>query len=433
MSSRAVALALLAGLGAGLQPARAIAPARHAPVCLNLSFSPSFASDGTAMCDRWYADPTTKEPAGVDVYVTRDHGRTWTFHENVPGIVANQNLALGRTFVSPAFSVDHALYITLSIGLYRSTDYGATFSSADPLVGDGGVAPAPLTAYQDAGLAGQTAPALPTGDGGGARAVFVMASPNDANAHTSKYDDPLHEPVVGSPFENLQFVVPSTFARDHQAFVLANVTNVTDAADPAPPRHLQLFACDATLSCPTGLFTFPAGLRLTNSWAAPDYATSRGLVVELTDAQGLRSFLWRSGDGGRTFSPWSSVDHLIAPLGAIAGKFGNLGATASLATDPASPRHQWLLVGRGAFRWVAGMPPVLQLFESTDRGATWRRTGWRLGDGQHGRRGNLPDLTSLVSPARGTLFALSVSPTTGAPTPVYSLDGGRTWHSGTIR
>src|SRR5579885_1429563 len=98
---RAVALALLASLIAGPPSAGAVARVPHAPVCANLSFSPSFASDGTAMCDRWYADPTTHEPAGVSVYVTRDHGRTWTFHENVPGIVANQSLVLGRTFVSP--------------------------------------------------------------------------------------------------------------------------------------------------------------------------------------------------------------------------------------------------------------------------------------------------------------------------------------------
>jgi len=431
-TSRAVALAVLAGLIAGPPSAGAAARVPHAPVCVNLSFSPSFASDGTAMCDRWYADPTTHEPAGVSVYVTRDHGRTWAFHENVPGIVANQSLVLGRTFVSPAFSVDHALYVTLSIGLYRSTDYGATFASADPLVGDGGEVPAPMTAFQDAGIAGQSVPKLPAGGAGGVRAVFVVASPNDANAHTAKYDDPLHLPVAGSPFENLQFLVPPTFARDHQAFVVANVTNVSDATNPTPPAHLQLFGCDASLSCPTSLFAFPAGLLLVNSWAAPDYATSKSLVVELTDALGLRTFLWRSSDGGRTFAPWSSVNALIAPLGAIAGKLAKAGATESLAVDPGNGRHMWMLVQRGAFKWVKGMPPALQLFESADRGTTWRRIGWRLGDGQPGRRGKLPDLTFLTSPARGTLFALSVSASTGEASPVYSVDNGRTWHSGTV-
>ena len=393
-----------------------VAAARSAPQCSQLSFSATFAHDGVALCAQSTDDPTTHKPRSkVLVYVTHDAGRSWA-QAAAAGIVI-QDSVLGHTYVSPDYAHDHALYVTTSTSLFRSTDDGATFTLADSLVGDDDSPNAGLTAYTDDNATG-----LPTlaGTPVGLRAEFAFAGPNPQRP-SAKLDYPLHLPVVGAP-GNRRFLIPTTFDRDHQAFVVTENTG-TSTAD----ERVRLFGCDATLACATPLFAFPAGLSFTDSWIAPDFATSHGLTIALSSVDHYHLSLWRSRDAGRTFTPWTSIDTRLAALSRLP-HFSDVAV--GLATD-VSARRLYVHITYGvAPPFQAGLPPTEQLLVSTDNGAIWKQVGYQRDDLQPGHRGTLPWTVSndISAPAPHRLFVVGQPRGQAYFAPFCSTDNGRTWH-----
>lgn len=85
---------------------------------------------------------------------------------------------------------------------------------------------------------------------------------------------------------------------------------------------MTLYSCTAALTCTTPLFVFPKDQYFTSLWFwfAGDYPARPVLFAATSRQPGLASqLLWRSEDGGRTFSPWAPGQHLLPAYG-VAGE-----------------------------------------------------------------------------------------------------------------
>jgi hypothetical protein len=234
-------------------------------------------------------------------------------------------------------------------------------------------------------------------------------------------------PVAGVPGRGaLRFAMPHT--PDAPAGALA-VVNEQDAGA-TPSEHAHVFRCDARLTCAEPLFAFPAGIRFgTDSRVAvhPD-----GSVVAVLASNDGAERVWRSTNGGATFTEWQSAMRLIARLEAV-----GTAPRVSFATSAAAPRRLYLRIEQSPARsgWPATAPPASQVFRSDDGGTSWRRVAYAPGIGQRGPRGNLPWLIGGVGGIHltpdGRLLADGSTET--LTTTWCSLDGGKRWYAGCPR
>lgn len=357
-----------------------------------MAFSPDFVRDGTGFCVTLGYQVASYTPDGTAIaYRTTDHGRSWERRAS-RGLDPLLGTGIKQVLVSPKFASDRTVYVHVAgRGLLRSTDGGDTWLPADP-IGD--------SSTDHANYAVLPGGAMPLAF---ADQVPALVSP------------PLHLPVAGTPGTELQFLGDASGA--HFAASL-------DAEDVNTART-RLYACDATLACPTALFTFPAGHVWQNGWLDPAHATNRRMYA-VTDAAG-RLHAWRSVDGGRTFTPWTGLEKVLGTIG------NAYRPTLSIAVRPRSAT----MFARLSFRILGGAaaPPGEQLLRTDDGGRTWRRVAYQLAFGQRGRRGTLPwDHPGHAFGLPGALTLLpdgrlmTVAERFGQYEGVFcSADGGRSW------
>lgn len=394
MASRtAFALVLLAS--AALGPA--VTAAAEPVSCEVIAFSPDEIRDQTAFCAGMIRNDASYPTGGVRVFRTRDGERTW---EQLPVTGLNLvNQALTQLIVSPNFAEDTTLYLqTLGQGLYVSSDGGTSWLLADPATvsWSGEYTLAPFTAAPAAGLPKRTVlsfadPSLPA----------LLAPPG------------VHVPVTAVPGEQLvAFYLSPGFP---------SVPGLA-AGYSTQRQSVRLYACDATLTCGTPLFTFPYRLRLSAVYFANDYRTSGTVyavtAIPWTETRGLLHEFWRSTDGGKTFARWTAVQRLMPPR-----KYDR-DDKVGLALNPRRPGEMFLFVNyfgapTGVYRAAPSYPsppypPGNQVFRSTDNGVRWTRVSF-------GTFANTLD----TAPARGSIPWWAPG---GAPhdvAPIYLTDRGR--------
>jgi hypothetical protein len=420
---RAVAAMAAAALLSAVLPAAGTTPPAPPP-CETVHVSPDFAHDHTVVCVS-RAGSTAPRILGV----SRDGGRSW-HAPAMAGLVrpdGSSGIPLAAS-LSPAYSTDHDLFVTTGSGTFVSTDLGENFAALDPLATGGGTDGNPVPYVT-------TAPALLPGLPTGPRVFLAYASTRvsatvDVAART-------HQPVPGVPgYGVLRFTVPPVWDGD-AASGLAFVYEAEVAQTTA--ERLVAYRCDARLTCSQRLFSFPADVSLDPSVDRVTLLPDRRTIVAVLSSQSTRSLhVWRSTDGGVTFTPWQSIEALLGPVSTRSGMEARVG----LGAAPGDSHRLYLRIhgGRGRNGW--GGPPAEQVFRSDDGGTTWRRVAYGLGPGQPGRRGTLP--WSLMA-GGGDGAQLSIAPdgrlfTVGGQgggrllfTTYCSLDGGLHWTAGCPR
>lgn len=372
--------------------------------------SPAYVHDRMLVC-------VHPDPQGVRIVsVTTTAGRTWR-DAAMSGLVRPAG-PLGADLtatISPSFATDHALFATTGSGTYVSTDLGATFRAVDTLTKPGAIDnPVPFE--------GQ-ASTLPVGTPRSQPHVLLAY----ADSPLPAVIDPAtatRRSVVGVPGEGaLRFVVTqSNGAADE---VLA-VVNDPDAVG---GDHAAVYRCDASLTCAQPLFSFPAGIRFgvaSRMRVLPD----RSLLATLADADSTPQ-VWRSTDGGVTFTAVRSVSAIIGALTRAGAR-----PAVSFAVTAARPRRLYLRVESTMppTGWKSGTPPASQLFRSDDDGTTWRLIAYGRRSSQPGKRGTLPwrlgpgTARQVQVTPDGRLFADGSSEVTS--TTWCSIDGGVHWSPG---
>lgn len=376
--------------------------------CHLLALSPQFESDRTMFCVGRVPDLATRK-ISTYFWVSRDAGATWT-RATAGGLVTSQTSVPEQLIPSPLYETDQTLFLHTDEGIWETPDFGETFTLVDGLANPG---------------EGRLAPFVETV--GGERVVFAYAN----HELTAKLDPPLHVPIVGAPEAEIRFVLPADFPEGGDALVVAQ----RPGEDPAA----ILFACDAALTCTERLFEFPTRHELGSLWLGPPSPAGRTVFVEtLKPGEGddwAQPTLWRSADGGRTFSEWSSVNRLLEPIATAQGRMARVG----LALDPADASRAVMRISyqpkvRG--RATRATPPGEQVFLSVDAGTTWKRVSRALSWKQTGRPGTIPwnnvsqQSEAYLAFAGKYLIALGdvfAPPPEGGQRPYCSVDLGRTW------
>jgi hypothetical protein len=400
------AFAALAVIGGGA--AEAAAPP---PMCDVVLVSPAYQRDRTMVC----VHPDSQ--AARVLAVSTNAGRTWR-DPAMSGLVRPAGpsaIPMTVTF-SPAFAEDRALFATTGSGTYVSTNLGATFTPVDALTKAGAI-------DNPVAFVGRMT-SLPVGADSGPRVLLAYAG------QLAALIDPaggVRSPVVGVPGRGaLRFVVfPSPSAP-------AGAVAVVNESDVPSGDHAAVYRCDAALTCAEPLFAFPAGIRFgldSRLRLLPD----RSLVALLVDGHGVPQ-VWRSTDGGATFTAWQSV-HKLLP----AGDGTAIPPTLAFAATAARPRRVYLRVETSmpSTGWRPGAPPASQLFRTDDAGVTWHRVAYARTLGQPGPRGTLP---WQLGPGAGRQIQLTPDgrlladgSAEALATTWCSLDGGLRWTAGCRR
>lgn len=409
MRSPAVRLvtAVCALLAAGLT----VPPAWSAPVvphpCTELALSPAFASDGTAVCAGMVYEASTGGATSAAVFVTTDKGRSWRKASAAGVVISRPDDNVRGAFFSPQYASDHMLFVQYArAGLFASTDLGVTFTLASPL-GLGLVTPYVAT---PAALSAVARPLL----------LHANAAGNDVSMQV----DPVSHavaPIPGTPAADRQFVVSPRYAVDGLAFA-AGIVSSADGTAGVP----AVFACGPGFVCTESRFQGPARATFDGLWALPA-AVPSGFFVVMRLLVGSTPRFWRSGDGGRTFQPWMSVDS----IGATISRSGS--AHLGVAVDPTRPKRWYLRAS-----WVGNRtnPPDEQVFISDDNGTRWRRVSYGTTASLR-HVGSVPDMapgasrstpTGFIAVGGGRIFMLAGGRYTPDYTgPYCSTDGGKTW------
>lgn len=401
---------VLVATGAGSFDAAGARPAQAAPSldCHLIALSPQFESDRTMFCVGRVPDLATRT-ISTYFWVSRDAGAMWT-RAAAAGLVTSQTSVPEQLVASPLYETDQTLFLHTDEGIWKTPDLGETFTLVDGVANPG---------------EGRLAPFVETL--GGQRVVLAYAN----REFTAKLDPPLHVPIVGAPEPEVRFVLPENFPEGGDALVVTQ----RSGEDPA----VILFACDAPLTCTERLFEFPTRHEFGNLWLGPPSVDGRTVFVEtLTRSEGddwAEPTLWRSDDGGRTFTEWSSINRLLDPIATAQGREARVG----IALDPADAsrlvmRISYLPKVRG--RATRQTPPGEQLFLSVDAGVTWKRVSRALSWKQTGRPGTIPwnnvahQTEAYVTFAGDYLIALGdvLAPLPeGSQRPYCSVDLGRSW------
>lgn len=398
------------------------AAARPSPPCSYVAVSPDFARDRTGACT--YVQPGDDDQPYV--YTTRDGGRSWQ-RAAATGLPPDTDATPHvRPVFSPRYAADRTLYVVTGDGVFESTDLAATFRLVDPLVRQG-------SGNNPAVLVGSAPPPVDSAAPG--ERVLLAGAYGERSA---MYDSGtgLHLPVPGARGGMRYFATPTWPSA--QAPPLALVLDDRPTAENPYASGYTAYGCTEALACTEPRFSFPNGLYLdgveVGQWG--------GQVVYVTLMHNLASGIWyprRSTDGGRTFTPWRSLDAILNATGRGVG--GNAPAV-SLAPDPSSPGVWWVRVNAGpSGLWTDRMPPTEQVFVSDRRGDGWRRVAYQRDPDQRGQRGTLPwntgtssrgaDLYQLVAAPAGKLFAVGrhweKDDRVGQTAVWCSTNGGRTW------
>jgi hypothetical protein len=375
--------------------------------CSELALSPTFATDGTAVCAGVSVDRSTGVAIAATVFVTTDKGHSWR-KASATGIAISRSDDYVRGVVlSPRYSSDHMVFVQLArAGLFSSVDRGESFTLVSPL-GLGRVTP-----YV----------AIPSVLGAAARPLLLHA--NAAGNDVSMQVDPASRalaPVAGTPGADREFAVSPRYATDGLAFAAAEVTSA-DGTSTSP----AVYACNAGFACADQRFLGPARATFDRLRVLPA-ATPSGFVVVVQALVGATPRMWRSVDGGRTFQPWKSVNAIVAT-------FGSGPSQLAVAADPAAPNRMYLRTS-----WISphGSPPDDQVFVSTDAGSRWTRVAYGTMVGLR-HTGAIPPTSTggyrdtaaglLAAGGGGRLFMLTGD--RGSPEytgPYCSRDGGRSW------
>lgn len=428
MSVRAgAAVAVL--LAALVQPASA---AETSPRCDVFALSPDFANDRTALCAaqahapvRAAGEPTLKEQNGpVVAYLTTNAGRTW---RQVAGVglpasdATHSSPTLAQVAFSPQYPVDGALYVwAASDGLFQSRDAGATWTQSFlPLSGDPGtgiLTPISAPVSVDPVGSGEVQAGRLDQRGGGFAYAFenTMCASGQRAPTDAIVVFPDSVPATGaSCFSSLQYLLPRAWPKA-PALLLDNDV----LAGSGPDRRASVHLCDPLLSCRQQVLS-ERGQRTVQGW--PDPLSDSTFYVETT---GNTTRMLRSVDGGLRWSTWTSVQRLLDGRGAPRVWF-------------AGDERRFTLFVRGlltpAESGTSKRSTGLRVYDSADRGASWRLVAVQPDSGEPGR-GTLPfdqarghrQSFGAVFAADGRLFTLAAKGS--GPTSVWcSLDRGRTW------
>jgi hypothetical protein len=396
----------LAALSCALLALAALPGAAAAPLpltgCRRLVLSPGYAKDGTAFCAGVFQRETV-----LRLYVTHNHARTWS-RVDTTGIVVTSGMPLRDFAVSPAFANDGMLVVQMGGDLYVSTDEGATFRQVPLLQGritlDTSVAALPGAASLAHGVI--------VGAGGG------------ADNHSYVFDPvvPALRAVAGTGGTDVAFFLPPARGATGEAFAVGVAPGATTL------RH-TVYACDATYTCGSARWSFPAGEFVDQMWFAADYATSGVLFVTTI---GSRLHLYVSRDRGATFAA-------VPALRTALDQSYRAGAAPALVLTPgrAGSRTVFARVSAGTER---PEPPSERLYRSDDDGRTWRLVSYGRSVYARGPRGTMPysytyhssagepTPTGLLTYAPdGRLLMVGIK---GATHVVWcSADGGRSWRT----
>jgi hypothetical protein len=280
---------------------------------------------------------------------------------------------LVSVLVSPSYDSDHTIYLRYqSLGMFASTDGGATFTAVDAQAG--GELGDRLTAIDRFGAALPgigTSPAVAIpGNGPGA---FYRGQ---------------HVPVVGSGYQERGF-----YQVGHGD--AAVVVDVSAGPDETFASRTRVSTCTAELACPGGQ-VLPAELWMTEFAADP--AASATAAIMLMEEPGGRPAVWASTDKAATFVRNAAFDKQVADI----ERRGRSVAHGYAATVLNGGRT-WLVYVATSAEWV----PLV----TTDTGKSWHRLSSPL---QYTGFGHL-----LAAPD-GRLYY-------GGLSFQCSVDGGRTW------
>lgn len=374
------------------------ATAAPAPACQELAFSPAFTHDRTMWCSVSVADD------GAFVHRSTDGGRSWGRGVRVTSGDARQFLA--RVVVSPLYARDRRILVWTVEGLYESLDGGATFSSA------------PVT-----DTSGRVTPYVDTVGTGVPRAAFVHGIGGNGT-----YDTALgNRNVVGVPgWHAIRYLVPGEYAATREAVALAIPAASYYREDQAvTAAGASAFHCTADFVCARQGFHF--GDVVPDEEGALGRAGQHYLIARVKDrVNGLPRLgagrVWRTGDSGRTWSAWTSVERLLN-----AQPVGSWHATITASPDS---RHVYLsvvtVVRKGKdVRYGTDDTLAMNVWRSDDDGSTWRRlpVPWTGKPGLHD--------VELTAQTGNRLYATGSR--RGFVGMFCSLDAGRTWRTGTCR
>ncbi len=409
-----VAVAVLVAV-AGAPDVRAAATEPHP--CTQLALSPAFATDGTALCAGlvW---SNTGQTTGAAVFLTTDKGRSWR-KTAAAGLVQATDDSLWDVFFSPRYPADRMIFVQISRrGLFVTTDGGETFALVVPF-GYGRFTP-----YVEASAG------LP----GAERTMLAHAHSEPAFELTEVVDPATHlvAPVTGTPGDDKQFGVSPRYATDRLAVAAAMVEDPVDSTR----ANVAIFACSAQFTCTEERLRSRPYVQFDELRVLPA-ATPSGFMVVVRLLIGSRQEMWRSTDGGRTYSPWSSVNRIANTVTPAHG--GNF--RVAVAGDPAQPRRMFLRLSWTGLPPNRPAPPSEQVFVSENGGSTWKLLSFNRINAQLDRVGAIPETAGGGSPLRtprnfiaagggGRLFILAgdVGYLPGTYTgPYCSRDGGRTW------
>lgn len=345
----------------------ALVPAARAAVpdvaCSAFDIGPDVSARPVAVCYGYRG-------AAATVSVSRDRGRTWS--QKQPLGTPEPADHLFSVLVSPSYDTDRTIYLHYQmLGLFASTDDGATFRPADGQAGgERGDRVSRIDAFGPAvpGVAATPAVAIP-GQGPG---VFYRGQ---------------HLPVVGSGRQ-----------QDRGFYQLGHgpgavVLNASQGPDETFAAITQVARCTAELTCPGG-FAFPKRMVLRE--LAVDPATAASTAVALLELDG-RPSVWVSTDGGGKFVRSAAFDKAVT-------RFLGTGFVAFIESVAVFP---------GGREWLVTLQTseVSVLLATTDGGRTWSRRGYPSGTSR------------IVAGRDGRLY--------GSGRGVFrcSLDRGRTWHT----
>jgi hypothetical protein len=337
-----------------------VAAARPAPPCLELAFSPAFATDRTVFCA--YDVPED----GAYVARSTDGGRTWGSGRLVH--YAADAVAGTSVMVSPWFARDGRVLVTTRAGLFESTDRGTTYHQIDA---DWSTQSPPIasriTPFHDSFDA--------VDDTGGSSGAFVFSTGSGA---ARVYDPDLGaRAVAGVALRPVtRFLVPPDYVDRRQAVALASApVGVYSYQKPVTPSGLAAYRCVGDFVCGDPITYFGDVVHADSAPLAQPGSLALFTRDSTASSTSAPVHAWRTRDHGQTWQPWPSASRLVAPRPAT---FVRTAVTAS----PDAPKRLFLHV-----TWASsgkdGSSSAddtwgFRLYRSDDDGATWRQAGGAL-------------------------------------------------------
>lgn len=403
-----------------LAPASAPAATAARTQCDLLAQAPAPAR--ALMCARLIRDHSTAVPLYFETSISHDGGATWTTR-NSTGIALSYTTIVFQLVASADFTADKTWFVqTFDLGVYRSTDDGASWTLADPL----GKQPSTWASLEPmhATLAGL----LPVGG-------LLFANAVQEGAGSALITPPLHAPIPGTPDYTVRYAAAQGEVGKYAGTVLALAVHA-DHAD-GSGNTTRVYRCTAALSCKDVVFeSAPNHGLFSDIFMAADFAKTGRVAVLTKNDTTSRYTLSLSTNGGATFSAVRGLQSVLDQV--LKGtKFRTVNFGLAF-----SSLHPAIMYVRLHFNSIApGVPRPEQIWRTDDSGRTWRLLGWSSRNGFTGLKGTLPwsgnfgDAAdwlrgSLLIDKQDNLMLLGFRPL--APDGNYfwcSRDGARTWKS----